>query len=159
MPITNIKVYGSDSAPSPVDYWGDTDEAVARFWRNIIGGCASARFHRPPWGIGLNEVARASLKSARMMTDSMDFFKHVPANHFLAGREPNEAYCMAFEGEEYLVYFPASGSVTLKASEEDYVVRWLDIGNATWHETENLQMPGILSTPGDRHWAVFLKRQ
>lgn len=158
MPITNIKVYGTDTAPPPVDYWGGTDEAVARFWRNIIGGCASARFHRPPWGIGLNNVARASLKSARMMTDSMDFFHHVPANHLLSDSDPNEAYCMAFEGKEYMVYFPASGSISLQAQKGHYEIRWLDIGKAAWHEAENLPMPGVLTPPGDGHWAVLLKK-
>ena len=41
-PINNIKIYGADGGR-----FGSTQDGLERFWRNIFGGFASARFHRP----------------------------------------------------------------------------------------------------------------
>jgi hypothetical protein len=159
-PITNVKIYGVDNAPPPEDFWGDTDEAVQRFWRNILGGSAAARFHRPPWGIGLNEMAAANLQSLRMITDSMDFFNHVPSNHLLDDRDENEAYCMAYRAsDEYVVYFPSGGSVYLDASPGDYEMLWLRTHNASWQKSYTMELPGTVETPDDDHWAVLIRRR
>jgi hypothetical protein len=157
-PITNIKIYGVDNAPGRPEYWGDTDEAVQRFWRNILGGCASARFHRPPWGIGLNDIAAANLASLRMLTDSMDFFNHLPANHLLSERSDNEAYCMAIPGEEYVLYFPAAGNVVLETQPGNYEISWLRTHYPGWQEPYLLELPGMIETPDDDHWAVLIRR-
>ncbi|MFO7925046.1 MAG: DUF6298 domain-containing protein [Bacteroidales bacterium] len=159
MPVTNIKVYGADSAPPMLDFWGDTDEALQRYWRSIIGGCASVRFHRPPWGIGLNDIAYNNLKSMRMITDSMDFFNHLPSNHLISNRDPNEAYCMSYDGNEFLLYFPAGGSVFLDATQGEYELMWLRTHMAEWQEAYNLELPGIIETPDEDHWAVLIKRR
>jgi hypothetical protein len=45
-PMTNIKVYGSDHI-SPAEFWGTAQDGIERFWRNIMGGVSSVRFHRP----------------------------------------------------------------------------------------------------------------
>ena len=158
-PVTNVKIYGADEAPLPVDFWGETDDAVERFWRNIIGGCASARFHRPPWGIGLGNIAAANLKSLRMVTDSMDFFNHVPSNHLLGDRSYNEAYCMALKGREYMLFFPAAGSVYLDASPGSYELLWLRTELATWQEPYIINLPGMVETPDDDHWAVLIRKK
>lgn len=158
-PITNIKVYGSSLEPQRIPFTGSTDEAVQRYWRNILGGCASVRFHRPPWGIGLNDTAFYNLKSMRMMTDSMDFFNHVPSNHLLSERDDNEAYCMAYAGNEYVIYFPTEGSVYLKADPGTYEVSWLRTCNASWLETYSLELPGRINTPDNDHWAVLIKKR
>ena len=158
-PITNVKVYGSDDAPGSVSFWGDTDQAVQRYWRNILGGCASARFHRPRWGIGLNDIAYNNLSSMRMITDEMNFFNYIPSNHLISDREPNEAYCMAFAGKEYVIYFPAAGSVHLAAAPGSYDIKWLRINNSKWQESYDLELPGMIDTPDDDHWAVLIKRK
>ena len=49
-PINNVKIYGG---PANKGYTATGKQAVRRFWRNIIGGSASSRFHRPDSGIGL----------------------------------------------------------------------------------------------------------
>jgi hypothetical protein len=158
MPVTNIKIYGVDSAPPPIHFWGDTDEAVQRFWRNIFGGCASARFHRPPWGIGINEIAASNLKSMRMLTDSMNFFMHVPANFIITRRLENEAYCMAWHDNEYVMYFPAGGNVSLNVPMATYEVLWLRTFAASWQEPMVMELPGEIVTPDDDHWAVLIRK-
>jgi hypothetical protein len=61
------------------------EESVARSFRILFAGGASARFHRPhplqstdshertsEYGLGLSPRARAAIRSARMLTDAMD---------------------------------------------------------------------------------------
>ena len=50
-PMNNVKVYGADGGR-----FGDTRDGIERFWRNIFGGCAATRFHRPDGGIVLRDV-------------------------------------------------------------------------------------------------------
>jgi hypothetical protein len=74
-PMNNTKVYTGDSDPNV---------AVRRWWQNIFGGCASARFHRPhpleapedhekysTWGLGLSPLARAQIGSARTLMNEL----------------------------------------------------------------------------------------
>jgi hypothetical protein len=157
-PITNIKIYGSDDSPWNVEFWGNTQDGQERFWRNIFGGCASARFHRPDWGIGSSPLALANVKSMRMLTDSMDFFRHRPSNHLLADRESNEAYCMAIPGEEYAIFFPAGGSVGLKTEGTGYKARWLHIQSSQWTETFNMDSNQLINTPDGGLWVLWVKR-
>ena len=69
-PINSVKIYGSDQY-----HFGNNQDGLERFWRNIIGGMASARFHRPPSGLGLSTLARKHLKSMRMLTNNIHIFK------------------------------------------------------------------------------------
>ncbi len=106
-PMNSVKIYGGHP------HGGGVEEGTHKMWRNIMGGLASTRFHRPSSGIGLGELARVHLRSARMFADAMDVFAAQPANHLLRERRENAAYCMAIPGEAYAVYFPVAGSVTL----------------------------------------------
>jgi hypothetical protein len=96
--------------------------------------------------------------SMRMLTDEMDFFNHRPMLHLLSGREPNEAYCMAIPGKEYVVYFPSSGEVILNAEPGKYQSRWLNIENSAWGETIILELPTTIKNEEDNHRVLFLKR-
>jgi hypothetical protein len=157
-PITNIKIYGADWAPGNVDFWGNSQEAKYRFWRNILAGTSSARFHRRPWGLGNTQLAMSNVRSMRMLTDEMDFFSHLPMLHLLSEREPNEAFCMAIPGKEYVVYFPASGEVMLNGQPGKYKAKWLDIDNSAWDHTFELELPSSIKTDEEYHRVLFLKR-
>jgi hypothetical protein len=74
-PLNNNKIYTFDPDPHI---------ALERWWRNILSGCASARFHRPHplegegdherfthVGLGLSPLAQAHIRSARILTDAM----------------------------------------------------------------------------------------
>ena len=84
-PLNHVKIYGADSGT-----YGTDRDAVERFWRSLLGGAASIRFHRPPSGIGLNELARANLRSARMLLAEYDLFHATPdaESRLLTEREP-----------------------------------------------------------------------
>jgi hypothetical protein len=156
-PINNTKIYGADDGPA---WAGDTQNAGEQFWRNIIGGSASSRFHRPPAGLGLSEAARTHLKSLRALTGAMHLFTCEPRNDLLSERSPNEAYCLAEPGKQYAVYFPDRGEVKLDVSavRGELQVRWLDINRTVWSEPETVTANKTLTlkTPGDGHWAVLL---
>ena len=76
-PINNTKIY---------TFAGGSAESVRRFWRNILGGAASSRFHRPhpvedpelrydfqegQSGIGLSPMAQDHIRNMRTIMDEM----------------------------------------------------------------------------------------
>jgi len=152
-PLNNVKIYGNDKYPGS----GGDRQGVERFWRNIFGGMASARFHRPPAGLGLSEKAQVSIRSARLLTDKMDIFTCRPQNELLSEREPNEAYCMANPGNEYAVFFPDGGQVTLDLPDKPTTVRWLNIMKSQWHDPQRLEAGLSLRCPSQDYWVALLQ--
>jgi len=155
-PMNNVKIYGADTGR-----FGNDRDGMERFWRNVLGGMASARFHRPASGLALGEKAQANIKSARMLTDEMDVFSCEPHNDLLADREPNEAYCMARPGSVYAVYFTNGGEVTLDVSDlkNAATVRWLDVMQSRWSATKRFPAGGKLKLrcPSQGYWAALVK--
>ena len=159
-PINNIKIYGADGGR-----FGSTQDGLERFWRNIFGGLASARFHRPDSGIGLNETAQTHIKSMRSLTDKMDIFTCEPHNDLLSNRTENSAYAVANAGREYAVYFPSGGSVDINLGDvertdtETLRIRWLDIGNSEWTREKEIRFSNsmALSAPTEDHYAVLIQ--
>jgi hypothetical protein len=129
-PVNSVKIYGANSG-----CYGSTRDAQERFWRNIFGGLASSRFHRPPSGLGLSEIAQSHIKSMRALTDHMTIFECEPHNDLLRNRSWNEAYCTANPGVEYAVFFPDGGNVLLDVSaagDKPLTIRWLAIRESHW---------------------------
>ena len=161
-PINNIKIYGADGGR-----FGSTRDGLERFWRNIFGGFASARFHRPDSGVGLSEIAQAHLKSMRMITNKMNVFTCEPCNDLLSNREDNEAYVFANPGKEYAVYFPNGGSVDLdlrtnaKTDAKKIDIRWLNISKNEWKVGKIIPFRDslTLSQPTESHWVVLIQRR
>ena len=159
-PINNIKIYGANGGR-----FGSTRDGLERFWRNIFGGFASARFHRPDSGVGLTEIAQAHLKSMRMITDEMDIFTCEPNNLLLSNREDNEAYVIANPGQEYAVYFPKGGSVDLDLTvgkipdAKSIKIRWINIAKSEWKLEKEIPFKDsiTLTQPTDSHWAVLVQ--
>jgi hypothetical protein len=159
-PINNVKIYGGMMFPGMEGmYWTALHkDGEERFWRNIFAGHASVRFHRPDYGLGLNHVAQHHIKSMRMLTDSMDFFRHEPSTHLLSEREENEAFCLAIPGREYALYFPGKGEVLINAEPGEYEIRWLQIRSSHWGGENIMELPGRLRTPSDDQWAVLIRK-
>jgi hypothetical protein len=160
-PINHTKTYGADSGP----VWAGKDrDALERFWRNLIGGAASIRFHRPPAGLGLSETSQTHLKSARLLAGEFDFFQATPdASHRLLGdRAANEAYLSSVGSEQFAIYFPDGGSVSLDVRETAgrFMLRWLDVEAARWTGSRTVGGGAQLElqTPGRGHWVALLTR-
>ena len=165
-PINNVKIYGADTGR-----FGNTQDGLQRFWRNIFGGLASARFHRPTSGLGLNETAQAHITSMRVVTDNMDIFTCVPHNDLLSNRAKNTAYAIANPGREYAVYFPNGNSVDIKLSTGEQsisgtgidtkavTIRWLNISKSEWTQEAEIPFSNsiTLSAPTEDHWAVLIQ--
>jgi len=159
-PINHVKTYGGETG------WTDGPEAgIDRWWRNIIGGAATTRFHRPPSGIGLSDRAKAQIRSARMLLRKIDIFAATPdtASRLLGDRDPNEAY-LTHEGQAtYALYFPDGGTVTLDltGTEGPYRVEWLDVEASEWtaRRTVDGGQHVRLNAPENGNWAVLVERQ
>ena len=158
-PINNVKIYGADSSP----WKGFTGRHAAEsFWRSIMGGSASARFHRPPYGLGLDQVAQVHIKSMRMLAAELDFYNTVPdsSSRLLSSRSDNEAYLSYIPRKQYAVYFPDGGSVDMDMLERtgQFTLKWLDIARSRWAGEKIVDGGGTvtLSSPGKGHWVVLL---
>ncbi|MCC7336137.1 MAG: hypothetical protein IT422_13640 [Pirellulaceae bacterium] len=125
-PSNHTKIYGSG-------YYtfgsGGPEDGVERFWRDILGGSASARFHRPDWGNGLNDFAKASIQAARLLEDRIKFWDLAPHMELLSDRASNEAYVAAKPGESYAVYFTNGGSIGLDLTKASgtYDITWISV--------------------------------
>ncbi len=154
-PVNTVKIYGADGGR-----FGNSRDAAERFWRNVFGGIAATRFHRPDSGHGLDPLAQANIKSARMLMDEMPFIRCRPHNDLLSDREPNEAYCFARPGEEFAVYFPQGGSVSIDLSSVrgQASLRWLDIAQSRWSEPVSIDGGAklVLETPSDASWVAYV---
>jgi len=112
-PSNHTKIYGSGYHSFGT---GGPEDGIERFWRNILGGSAAARFHRPNSGNGLNDLAKGSIMAARLLESQIKFWDTTPHLELLSDREPNEAYLAAKPGECYALYFTNGGSVGLNLS-------------------------------------------
>jgi len=185
-PINNTKVYGSDeSVPSSFSLgsvttrWGNR-AAVNAFWMDVIGGCASVRFHRPTSGLGLDAKSKASLTAVRMLQTKVDlwdmaadfthslltgrgtFTEGVPGYSF--ANEPftyGEAFLSYEAGQQYAIYYTKGGSVDLDLTSYGgtiFDVDWIDIDAGEWG-TSTTQAGGgtpTFAAPDSGAWAVAI---
>lgn len=159
-PVNHTKIY---SAGETGFGSGTPQDGIERFWRNLLAGSASSRFHRPTSGIGINEIAQACIRSARMVEEHVRFWQIEPAMELLSDREENEAYLAARPGDAYVLFFSSGGSVSLDLSEHDgrFTGRWIDVASGAWGA--EFDLPGgaarQLSAPGEGPWVVVVTRQ
>jgi hypothetical protein len=152
--MNNVKIYGADSGP-----YGSTADALDRYWRNMLGGAASVRFHRPPYGLGLSRLVMAHLISTRMVMEVIDHSEMAPSSG-LRERSPNEAYLAAGEGQ-FVLYFPSDGNVSLHlpAGRREWSGRWLRPDEARW-EGEWFPIPSgsmTAATPDRGRWLLLIR--
>ena len=157
-PLNHTKIYSagqtSFGSGTPVD-------GVERFWRNLIAGSASCRFHRPTSGIGLNKIAQACIAAARKAESEVPFWDVNPNMKLLRNREKDEAYLAANTGTGYLLYFTNGGSVDLdlRAAKGSLSLRWIDITTGRWGNTGKLTGGGWrpIKAPGKGGWVAAIK--
>ena len=160
-PVNNNKVYGGSALG------GGIPEGLNKFWRNILGGIASSRFHRPGprhgyFSIGLSETAQQQIRSARVFQEAFDVFRAEPDvnSRLLIDREINEAYLAFTPGEQYAVYFTDGGNVGLDLRDDpgDFEMKWLDISNSKWLEEQEISGGNVieLQAPDEGHWVAVI---
>lgn len=143
-PVNSTKVYGSDRG-SWLDRGITTQHAVQTFCRNIIGGFASSRFHRPPSGLGLSRTSINCLVTIRKIEEKVKFWNIIPGMDLLDNTGENKVFVSASEGESYVIYFTEPGMVTLDLSDWNmpFSINWIPVNKADW------DISGII-TGGDR---------
>lgn len=144
-PVNSTKIYGSDNGPW-LNRGINTKHAVNTFFRNILGGFASSRFHRPPAGEGLSEVSINCIKTMRQIETHVRFWDIEPSMHLLRNNGGSEVYLAAEEGLSYVLFFPESGSVKLDLTGHDrnFVMRWIDIQDAEWKEEKKIKGGSVI---------------
>lgn len=173
-PINHVKIYGADFGVKAT-----SKEGINMFWRNIIGGAASCRFHRPATGLGLSPLAQASIRAMRKLELHVEPWRCAPRPDLLKHNEDNEAYLMAEPGKTYGLFFTDFGGdgwvkINFQKYREMFRLRWINIETGEWHgdwirfasggsEGTVIQMPftgsnygwaGVISSlgePGDPH--------
>lgn len=133
-PVNSVKIYGSDDHGPWLSRGMSTKHAVNTFFKNILGGFASSRFHRPPHGLGLSHWPMQSIKTIRKIEEKVKLWDLKPMTERMVNREENEAYLTGKEGESYLVFFPADGEVLLDLRQysKTFELNWINIAHANW---------------------------
>jgi len=154
-PLNTTKTYGADGGR-----FGNNRDGLERWWRHVIGGAASARFHRPDSGLGLSQPAVAAIQAARKLESLIKLWEVQAANHLLSDRAENEAYLAARPGRAYALYVTDGGSVALdlKGAQGRFDVRWIDIATGEWGKRETLDGGGVVTlvAPAKGHWVTAI---
>jgi hypothetical protein len=156
-PLNTVKTYGADGGRH-----GNTKDGLERWWRHVIGGAASARFHRPPSGLGLSDLSISSVRIAREIEKHVKFWELLPANELLSNREENEAYLTAKPGEKYLLFFTDGGEteLDLRSVKGKFTLKWASIRTGTWSTGGTVRAGDKISLkpPGGLEWIALLEK-
>jgi hypothetical protein len=156
-PLNCVKIYGDGNFS-----WGSglPPDGIERFWRDIIGGCASARHHRDGGGIGLRDSAKACIKAMRKLTSLVKPWDCQTRQDLLSARATDEAYLMADTGMAYGLYFTDGGSVGLDLTgyTGGFDVRWISLATGEWANETAIVGGGIvtISAPSSDGWAAAI---
>lgn len=161
-PVNSTKIYGSQTSPW-MNRGIDEKHALQTFFRNVLGGFASSRFHRPPAGLGLNNESIQAIKAVRKLEEKVRMWEIVPKMALISENEPNEAFLVAKEGEKYVSYFPREGEISLDLREfpEEFELYWLDIISEEWSGAEPVaggEMLTLVPPIDTGSFAVILKK-
>ncbi len=140
-PVNSTKIYGNDNFERWLRRGINSEHSIQTFYRNVLGGFASSRFHRPVAGLGLGQPAVNSIKTIRKLEELVKMWEVSPQMDLLRNADENEAYLAAEDGEKYVIYFPKSGNVNLDLSQHPYefTVRWLVTDDAQWATGDTIQ--------------------
>ena len=147
-PMNNIKVYGGRLIGS-----GPT-EGVRKFWRNVIGGIAGVRFHRPgpsygDFSLGLNEQAQAHIQNARALMEDMGWLTLEPDIGFVALAE-GEPLTVRTERTHVAYTRDADGQARLYVDGEEAAAGGIGGDLSAWDDAMRLALGDELT--GGRGW-------
>lgn len=154
-PMNTTKTYGADG-----NKFGHSDQdAVERVWRHILGGAASARFHRPDSGLGLNDKAVACIQALRLVEERVPFFDLEPAMDRL--RRSSEETYVAANSKAAVIYFTRGGQAKIQVpgGSGRYRKATIDIDSGELTSEETISAEPILSieAPAEKNTAVALQ--
>ncbi len=160
-PMNTTKTYGADG-----NKFKHTDQdAIERFWRHLLAGAASIRFHRPNSGLGINDKAVACIEAARLLEKEMPLWELELANQQLGDRNPNEAFLAAnVDQTRMALYFPSSKelaevTLALPRKPSTYRLNWINIdrGKQIEYQIDSASLIKI-SPPSRENWVAAIVR-
>jgi len=156
-PLNTVKTYGADGGPH-----GNTKDGIERWWKHVLGGAASARFHRPVSGLGLSSLSMNSIKVARQIEKEVNFWELKPGNEMLSNRGENEAYLTSKPGEAYVLFFSNGGNVSLNLTEygSEFSLKWFEIRTGKLHFKSLLKGGEIvnIAAPENLEWIALISK-
>ncbi len=158
-PVNSTKIYGSDRG-SWLDRGITTEHAVNTFFRNVLGGFASSRFHRPPSGLGLSSISINCIRSVRKIETVVKMWDIFPRMDLIEPEGNIEVYLSAKEGSFYIVYFAQGGRVKLNLSEHagDFKLKSIDTARGEWIDETLISGGSVIEIEGEKRFiAVLLK--
>ncbi len=162
-PVNFVKIYGNPEAGYDL---ATAARGPETFWIALTSGMASARFHRPPTGLGISEKAQTCIRGMREFEQMVKPWECRPRMEMTFDNYQNEAYLIANPGTAYGVYFPNTDldgkiSVDLRDAGGELTLQWLNVDTGTWGE--ETAVPGgdwleISIPPGDPEygWAAVI---
>jgi hypothetical protein len=170
-PINTTKTYGADG-----NKFGHTDQdGIERFWRHLLAGAASMRFHRPDSGLGINDRAVAAIRAARVLEALVPPWTIAADDALLRAVDgdrvtdvtvaDNSAYAAGRRGAAYAVYVPARAAedparvaLDLRDLPARAVVHWIDIDRGEQVAAESVAGGDwrILTPPGTGNFAAAI---
>jgi len=155
-PMTSVKLYGASTHRIGVD-----QDGIERFWRHLLAGCASVRFHRPPHGIGLGPAARKSIRSARMLSEQYDFANSEAQVRGISPAGQNLAYATVSKTGSAAIYLPAQKEVEVDLPNlpKRACLQWLSIDQAEWgaEQVQDIAGPFTVSPPFEGNSVLVVK--
>jgi hypothetical protein len=158
-PVNHTKIYSAGETS-----WGSgtPQDGIERFWHNLLLGSASARFHRPTAGIGLNRTARACIRAAREVERLVSFWDLQLHMELLSDRAENGAYLAADPGNAYVLFLPFGERVRLDTGDADVSLNlnWIDVRSGQRAQREDCTAAPAteVGAPSDGPWVAVIIR-
>lgn len=160
-PMNTTKTYGADG-----NKFGHSDQdGVERFWRHLLAGAASMRFHRPDSGLGINDRAVAAIRAARKLEAIVPLWKVDPDESRLSKVDGDEAYLASNPGQAYVLFFPrreesVDGVVALDLTElfGKAEIQWVSIDTGELGPRLSLTGESVISltAPDAGNWVATI---
>ena len=157
-PMNTTKTYGATG-----NKFGHTDQdAVERFWRHLIAGAASARFHRPDSGLGLSKKAKECLAAVRTIERSLRFWDLKPVMNRIEAIQGSQAYLAESSEQALLCFLPlGTESVTINATgyEGSVGITWIRLEDGPIRMKMQIQASKSLSfkAPHTANWLAIVR--
>jgi|APSaa5957512576_1039674.scaffolds.fasta_scaffold06422_4 hypothetical protein len=138
-----------------------TESAVQRYVMNVVGGCASTRFHRDPiGGLGLTGPAQKCIKALRKLESLVEMWELSPGNDLLADYEDSKVFLSANPGKAYVLFFLEGGSANLNLADckGDFNLKWINALTGEWGKATTITggKKVKISTPDDGSWLLAI---
>jgi hypothetical protein len=155
-PINAVKTYGADG-----NRFGHSDQdGLERFFRHLLAGFASARFHRPDAGLGSSAKAQAAIAMVRRLESLVRLWELSPDPGALDNGQGGDVYTAAAADGTRVLYFPAGGRAALPLAPGGYHVAWVGARDTIERTRADVDAGALsLSAPDGGHWLAVLRKR